>query len=387
MGTTQVNLEEQTNAKDAQDRKVSPSEWKSRYSEIRGLHQKLTRKTEHLLQELLEEKGIRVAVLQARTKELDSFEDKVARPGKSYPNPLSDFTDLSGVRIVLYSLSDVESVAELINLEFDVDTDKSINKATQLGADRFGYLSQHYIVRVGERRKALPEWSDVSGLCCEIQVRTVLQHSWAAVEHVLVYKSEAEAPQSMRRRLSRLSALFELADEELDHLIEEREQQLSEYSKHINQDNSLVEINVDSLSAYVKESNELQFFLDYVEQLGFSFKDDENRDYSWLLKVTQICGYNSLNDIDRVLREAREWGPIFLKMDIAAFLKQKGLGKESVKFIPGSILGSLILGSKAEKITDKDIEGNFKPAIADRMIKHAKIARGLIKVKPTNPPK
>jgi putative GTP pyrophosphokinase len=56
----------------------------------------------------------------------------------------------------------------------------------------------------------------------EIQVRTALQHAWSAVHHKLEYKSSTEAPPELRRRLFRLSALFELADEQFSELRDAR---------------------------------------------------------------------------------------------------------------------------------------------------------------------
>ena len=56
-------------------------------------------------------------------------------------------TDLSGLRIILFSLSDLVKVENLIQNEFKVDQINSVNKIDQLDVDRFGYLSQHFIVQ------------------------------------------------------------------------------------------------------------------------------------------------------------------------------------------------------------------------------------------------
>jgi trimethylamine:corrinoid methyltransferase-like protein len=52
----------------------------------------------------------------------------------------------------------------------------------------------------------------------EVHVRTVLQHAWAAISHSLQYKKEDDVPAALRRRLNRLAALLELADQEFTTL-------------------------------------------------------------------------------------------------------------------------------------------------------------------------
>ena len=53
---------------------------------------------------------------------------------------------------------------------------------------------------------------------CEIQVRTILQHAWAEIEHDIVYKSPGEIPFRVRRRFACLAGLLEIADREFESL-------------------------------------------------------------------------------------------------------------------------------------------------------------------------
>jgi hypothetical protein len=51
-------------------------------------------------------------------------------------------------------------------------------------------------------------------LKAEIQIRSILQHAWAEIEHDLGYKTSGEIPKTARRQFARLAGLLELADDE-----------------------------------------------------------------------------------------------------------------------------------------------------------------------------
>lgn len=97
-----------------------------------------------------------------------------------------------------------------------------MDKAAALDPDRFGYLSVHYTASLSPARRKLAEWRPYADIRAEVQFRTALQHAWSAVQHKLEYKSSIEAPRELRRRLFRLSALFELADEQFSELRDDR---------------------------------------------------------------------------------------------------------------------------------------------------------------------
>ncbi|MFO0605281.1 MAG: hypothetical protein U0324_19030 [Polyangiales bacterium] len=158
------------------------------------------------VESLLAARGIEVHLVSCRVKSVASVRHKLARPDRTYAS-LWDLTDLVGLRITTYFEDAIEAVARAIEAAFPVDYDHSIDKLRIADHGRFGYRSLHYVCRLGG--EGVPPEARF-----EIQVRTVLQHAWAEVEHDLGYKSHDAVPASIRRRFSRVASLLEIADEE-----------------------------------------------------------------------------------------------------------------------------------------------------------------------------
>jgi len=148
------------------------------------------------------EPALKVHSVTMRLKERESLSRKLARPDRTYAH-LWDVTDVVGLRVITYFEDGVDRVGEIVEARLPVDFVHSVDKR---GAHRgFGYRSLHYVCRL----PGLP-----AAVRCEIQVRTMLEHAWAEIEHDLGYKSAEVVPAVVRRRLERLAGLLELADQE-----------------------------------------------------------------------------------------------------------------------------------------------------------------------------
>jgi putative GTP pyrophosphokinase len=89
---------------------ISPEEWGNRYRNIRGTCEALTGRLRTLVVDLLAEANLEVIQIEARTKALDSFTEKISRKRAKYKNPLHEITDLVDLRIITYYLEDVGRV-------------------------------------------------------------------------------------------------------------------------------------------------------------------------------------------------------------------------------------------------------------------------------------
>jgi ppGpp synthetase/RelA/SpoT-type nucleotidyltranferase len=162
--------------------------------------------------------------IQHRTKSVTSFKRKCgkldANGQPKYSDPLNQITDLAGVRVIAYTLQDVENVARFIERTFCVKERKNLGEE-RFDQGSFGYQSIHYLVEFSDARLSLPEFSRHRGRVCEIQVRTVLQHAWAEIEHDVQYKTVSELPRTLRKKFSSLAGLLEIADREFQSIRDE----------------------------------------------------------------------------------------------------------------------------------------------------------------------
>lgn len=180
-------------------------------------YQNFTLEIEHQLKNILDTEGIIYNAITFRIKDRESLSRKIDRKNDKYSS-LGDITDIAGVRVITYYTEDVKKVAEIVEREFLVDRENSIDKRDALEPDRFGYCSVHYVVEMSQERLNLREYQAYEGLKCEIQIRSVLQHAWAEIEHDLGYKSEIAIPKRIRRNFSRLAGLLEIADKEFQEI-------------------------------------------------------------------------------------------------------------------------------------------------------------------------
>jgi Uncharacterized protein conserved in bacteria len=228
------------------------------FQQKRYIYQNFAAEVEHQLERILSEEKISCNAITSRVKDIESLSGKIDRKGGKY-SCLEDLTDIAGVRVITYYSDDVDRVADIVEREFTVDRENSIDKREALEPDRFGYCSVHYVVGMSDKRLKLCEYKSFLGLKCEIQIRSVLQHAWAEIEHDLGYKNPAALPRQIRRNFSRLAGLLEIADKEF-HEIREF---LSSYEKETSNTLELktrgedIEINAILLSQLTDKNKEV----------------------------------------------------------------------------------------------------------------------------------
>jgi putative GTP pyrophosphokinase len=362
-----------------------PKDFDAEYEQIVAPLGGFSAALERLIQDLLRAAGIRFHTVVARVKSRDSAVRKVISGGDA--RPLSSLYDMLGIRIITYFRDEVDAVARVIEREFAIDEASSVDKRVVLDPDRFGYLSLHFVAQLSHDRVALTEYRQYGGIKFEIQIRSILQHSWAEIEHDLGYKSKAAVPRSIKRRFSRLAGLLEIADDEFVGIRNELAAHRASTSETIGTGSWDVEIDQDSLFSFTMISEEImrldRFIADAVDGIlaqrpdrsyvgqqaprlvavGFDVIDDLNRyanEQSNLLKKF-VSSRPSLIDTQRRRRPAVPRGISFYYLGMLRHAQDLLAGTELAGTEEGSIYPGISDSSLRLSLESAMDESEFSP--------------------------
>lgn len=243
-------------------------ELETEYSELQPKLIRFAAELSRQLNELLDQQGVVLPVtIEHRVKEWDSLQAKLERKQRSI-STVTELSDLVGLRIIVLFLSDLEKVCSTIEANFNVlerdDTQQRLQES------QFGYSSIHYLIKLPDQWLKTPSMAGLGDLKAEVQVRTVAQHIWAAASHKLQYKQESNVPTPVRRAIYRVSALLEIIDLELEHVLAERVQ----YQGAITHIDTNEELNTDLLARILGEAlpaenkDEVEIYAELLKDLA-----------------------------------------------------------------------------------------------------------------------
>ncbi len=252
-----------------------------------------------LLKELVEQECISYHSIVSRVKEKNSLDKKIENKDK-YEN-LNEVTDIVGCRIITYFEDDVEKIVDLIEKEFTIDKENSIDKKKILDPEKFGYLSYHIVCTINAQRGKLIEYQNYKEIKFEIQIRTILQHAWAEIEHDIGYKTEVQVPSDFRRKFSRLAGMLEMVDDEftrLKHDIKGYVQNISE--KGLDD----TDINFESIKVLTEKSADMKEISKHVKtKLKLDdynlFNTQNDALINWMLEIiNKFTSFNKINELE-----------------------------------------------------------------------------------------
>ncbi len=247
------------------------------------------------LKAITDNSGTLVMGLEHRVKAEKSLEGKLYRSGDWYQK-LADLTDLVGARVILYFSDDVDKIGKLVEQEFDIDWIRSSDKRALLDPDSFGYLSLHYICSLQKNSGYREELCNIR---FEIQIRSILQHAWAQIEHDMGYKSQFGVPRMVVREFARLAGLLELADEEFIRTRKHISLYIAETREKIKNDNAGdVSIDLISLKEYMLYNKSMRVFLGELAAIeGSEITEIDPESYIVQLKWLGITTIGQLQEM------------------------------------------------------------------------------------------
>ncbi|SDD13122.1 GTP pyrophosphokinase [Ruegeria marina] len=185
-----------------------------------GRLKQLEDSTQKIVRKILDDNGVAYFDVKHRTKDIKNAVEK--QRDKRYSNPTSDMTDLVGIRVIVFLESDIEKAEKILRDSFSIDEKNCVDKRKK-SIDQVGYRSLHLVCSLGEKRKAVPEYCGITEHKFEIQIRTLLEHAWAEIEHKQNYKGTRTLPEELQRRLMILAGTLELLDNEFSKIVAEAE--------------------------------------------------------------------------------------------------------------------------------------------------------------------
>ncbi len=174
-------------------------EYLKEYKSIKDLYGDFSYTTKFILENLLRKNNFKYQAITFREKSEKSLRDKLETI-KSI-KAVKDIDDLAGCRIIFYLDNDVQRVIQYLQDEFVV-----VKQNLKYSDDSYNAL--HLIVKLNKNRLKLSEYERFNGLKCEIQLTTVLYHSWSELAHDVIYKPEKSLSEFDKRAFDSIKGRF-----------------------------------------------------------------------------------------------------------------------------------------------------------------------------------
>ncbi len=268
------------------------------YKKQRDDFVKLGDAVHEILTDVIDELGLTVLTVEHRVKAEKSLAGKLERKGDGY-NTLDDITDILGCRVICFLSDEIDKIGKKVEEKFVIDWDNSSDKRALIKEDSFGYLSLHYICSLPFGDK----WpNEICGKKFEIQIRTILQHAWSAIQHDIGYKSDFGVPREINRQFARLAGLLELADDEFVRTRDSMVAYTEDIRKRIITDDAdEVVINMISLNEYVLHNQKMQALIKEIAEIaGAEINEIDPENY---IPQLAFLGVKKLGDIEKMISE------------------------------------------------------------------------------------
>jgi ppGpp synthetase/RelA/SpoT-type nucleotidyltranferase len=257
----------------------------------------------HAIRARLRDDGLNHHTVQSRVKDPVSVRGKLDRltaDGRfKYEHGLEQLDDLIGVRVIMFLEPDIADVATALKGQFNCreDDDKT---SSQRRNGQIGYAGRHLILEVPAENVPVGCQAYI-GERFEVQIRTVLQHAWAAFEHDIRYKGLAESNAEVDRAFTMASTLIELADAQFSAINDIVKRRQAESTAGFAVDPAATELTGDILQ-------------DMLARLLPEHPRSQARQYTWLGDLLAANGVRTVADAEGLFGAA-DWSGVAKRMD------------------------------------------------------------------------
>jgi ppGpp synthetase/RelA/SpoT-type nucleotidyltranferase len=337
------------------------------YVEKLSLYEEYSSRIRNLVEDLVERDDIEICGIDGWAKApaelVKSLNTHYSAEG------LDSISDLVTVRVLLRFPEDVQKVEEIIRSEFNVDFDRSVTSSGLEDPFRFGYPAVLYTLALSESRSSLREWQKYKGLSFRLELRTVLQEAWATISPRVNLSVDSISEKKLKRKLVRLAALLEEADEGFLSLWEEvKDVAVLVPPPPASADEPQRSVSVAAERTY-SEDELYEFFYEIDSALnkwsstaikaGFPiFVPSPNylkESFQYLYKIFRAAGIDTISEVQRFLAELDDddRGIAQLKTIRGAFEKESSAWRVDAF----SAIFLLVLNSKWDVLKGKDLAG------------------------------
>ena len=337
------------------------------YVEKLSLYEEYSSRIRNLVQDLVEREDIEICSIEGWAKAPAELVKSLNAhyEGSNGSSGLESISDLVTVRVLLRFPEDVYKVEEIVCSEFEVDLEHSVPSSGLEDPFRFGYPAVLYTLALSESRSSLREWRKYRGLSFRLELRTVLQEAWATISPRVNMNVDSVSEKKLKRKLVRLAALLEEADEGFLSLWEEVKdvavlvpptpEARIEPEAPLSAERTYTE---DELYAFFNESgNILNKWSSIAIKAGFPiFVPSPNylrESFQFLYKVFRAAGIDTISEVQKFLAELDEGdrGLLQLRTIHGAFEKESGAWRVDAF----SAIFLLVLNLKWDVLKSKDL--------------------------------
>lgn len=335
------------------------------YIEQFPLYKEFSGRINYLIQDLLERDDIEIYSIEATVRNPYELMRALDASSAEENESLHQITDLVSIRVILKFPEDVSKVERILEEEFIFDETHSVPSRTLDDPTRFGYPAGFYTLSLSSPRTALREWQKYQAIPFQVEIRTMLQEVWASVSPKVNVVVDGPTQKKLQRKLLRLGALLEEADEGFLTLWEAaRGAGLPVTTEHVQPpepepDYSANQLYTeDELYAFFNQEQELlnrwgaaaikagfPIFVPTPEHLRNSFE--------YLFKIFQAAGIETLAEVKEFFDETtpEDKGLSQLQAICSTFLKETG----SWRVDSYSAIFLVVLNLKWDALKDKDL--------------------------------